>query len=43
MRYFSTNNDAPAVTLTEAVFKGLAPDCGLYMPEHINRMPDTFF
>lgn len=43
MRYFSTNNNAPAVTLTEAVFKGLAPDRGLYMPEHINRMPDTFF
>ena len=30
-------------TLEEAVIKGLAPDRGLYMPEHIQRMPISFF
>ena len=33
MKYYSTNRQAPEVTLSEAVVKGLAPDKGLYMPE----------
>jgi threonine synthase len=43
MQYFSTNNPAHKVGLKEAVIKGLAPDQGLYMPEHIPVMPDSFF
>ncbi|MEX2582297.1 MAG: threonine synthase [Gemmatimonadota bacterium] len=33
MRYISTRGGAPAVTLGEAVERGLAPDGGLYVPE----------
>lgn len=43
MRYYSTNRKSPDVTLREAVVKGLAPDRGLYMPEQIKRLPDSFF
>ena len=35
MKFFSTNNPAHQVELTEAVIKGLAPDQGLYMPAEI--------
>src|SRR5690606_14166524 len=30
-------------TLKEAVIRGQAPDKGLYMPERINTLPDTFY
>lgn len=43
MRYYSTNGDAPMASLQEAVVKGLAPDKGLYMPERIKQLPDSFF
>lgn len=43
MRYYSTNKQAPVVTLAEAVVKGLAPDNGLYMPEKIHVLPDAFY
>lgn len=43
MHYYSTNKNAPAVSLQEAVIKGLAPDKGLYMPQTIQRLPDAFF
>lgn len=43
MKYYSTNGKAPAVSLSEAVIKGLAPDKGLYMPERINPLPQEFF
>lgn len=43
MKYYSTNHNAPDATLEEAVMKGLAPDRGLYMPEHIGRLPKEFF
>ncbi|MCD8287419.1 MAG: threonine synthase [Porphyromonadaceae bacterium] len=43
MRYYSTNRQAPSVTLEEAVSRGLAPDKGLYMPETIKRLPPAFF
>ena len=32
MQYYSTNKQAPDVTLEEAVVKGLAADKGLFMP-----------
>ena len=43
MRYYSTNHNSDSVTLRDAVVRGLAPDRGLYMPEHIKRLPDSFF
>ncbi len=35
IKYYSTNLKAEKVTFQEALLKGLAPDGGLYMPEHI--------
>ena len=43
MRLFSTNHLSPVVSLEEAVFRGLPPDNGLYMPEVIPTMPAEFF
>ena len=43
MLYYSTNRKAPLATLEKAVVKGLAEDRGLYMPEHIKRLPPSFF
>lgn len=43
MKYYSTNKIAPEVSLREAVLNGLAPDGGLYMPEHIPQMRANFF
>ena len=38
MRYRSTAGDAPAVTFSEAMSRGLAPDGGLYVPERLPRI-----
>ncbi|MDR0814717.1 MAG: threonine synthase [Bacteroidales bacterium] len=43
MRYVSTNKNSPAVSLRDVVIKGLAPDSGLYMPESIPPLPESFF
>ncbi|MBQ0029524.1 MAG: threonine synthase [Bacteroidales bacterium] len=43
MKYYSTNKQAQEATLQEAVVKGLAGDKGLYMPERIKQLPDSFF
>lgn len=43
MNYYSTHKKSPEVGLQEAVIKGLADDKGLYMPEKIKRLPETFF
>ena len=43
MLYYSTNKQSPAVTLEEAVVRGLAPDKGLYMPERIKTLPPAFY
>lgn len=43
MKYYSTNNKSTQATLQEAVVKGLASDRGLYMPEVIKCLPDSFF
>ena len=43
MRYYSTNHSVPDVSLSEAVVKGLAADRGLFMPEKIERLPESFF
>ncbi|MDH6307252.1 threonine synthase [Dysgonomonas sp. PFB1-18] len=43
MKYYSTNKQSPEVSLQEAVVKGLAPDKGLYMPENIKVLPQSFY
>lgn len=43
MKYYSTNKQAPVVSLMEAVVTGLAPDKGLYMPETIKTLPQSFY
>ncbi len=43
MNYYSLNRKAPNTTFKNAVVKGLAPDRGLYFPEHITPLPDSFF
>ena len=43
MKYYSTNKQAPLASLQEAVIKGLASDKGLYMPERIKQLTDSFF
>ena len=43
MRYFSLNNKNHFSSFEDAVIKGLAPDKGLYFPEEIKKLPDSFF
>ena len=43
MKYYSTNHQTPEASLQEAVVKGLASDKGLYMPEAIKPLPQSFF
>ena len=43
MNYYSTNGKASIADLEKAVVKGLAEDRGLYMPEKIYKLPQTFF
>jgi len=42
MNYYSLNKKSPNVSFKEALIRGLAPDKGLYFPEKINRLPDSF-
>ena len=43
MKYYSTNKNTPDVSLKEAVVKGLAADNGLFMPERIEKLSESFF
>lgn len=43
MKFYSTNNKNHKVDLRTAVIQGLAPDNGLYMPEHIPVLDQSFF
>jgi threonine synthase len=43
MKYYSTNHKTPDVSLEIAVTQGLAADRGLFMPERIDPMPESFF
>ncbi|PHI20573.1 threonine synthase [Lewinellaceae bacterium SD302] len=43
MQFFSTNNPELRVDLEEAIFRGLPADNGLYMPERIDPLPESFF
>ena len=43
MKYYSTNHKTPNVSLEIAVKQGLASDRGLFMPERIDPLPESFF
>lgn len=43
MRYYSTKNKSAFYTLEQAVLKGLPDDNGLFMPEHITALPESFW
>ncbi|WP_130286871.1 threonine synthase [Aquimarina brevivitae] len=43
MKYYSLHHNAPKVTFSEAIIKGIAPDKGLYFPEDIHPLPKSFF
>jgi threonine synthase len=43
MKYVSTRGGAEPVTLSEAVQRGLAPDGGLYVPEHFPSLSSGAF
>jgi threonine synthase len=42
MKFLSTNKKSAEVGLKEAVMNGLAPDGGLYMPQYIPSIEDSF-
>jgi len=42
MQYYSLNNKSHKVNFQKAVVEGLAPDRGLYFPETITPLPDSF-
>lgn len=41
--FYSTQDKHIRVSLKEAVMRGVAEDGGLFMPDHIPLMPDSFF
>ena len=43
MKYYSLNHNAAKVSFQEAVIQGLAPDQGLYFPEHLTPISASFF
>jgi len=43
MKYYSTNKKVSGVSLQDAVVKGLADDNGLFMPDKIKKLPQSFF
>ena len=43
MIYYSLNRQSTPTEFPEAVVRGIAPDRGLYFPEKIHRLPDSFF
>ncbi|MEM6515196.1 MAG: threonine synthase [Bacteroidota bacterium] len=43
MKYYSLNHKAETSTFKNALIKGLAPDRGLYFPQEIKPLPQSFF
>ena len=43
MKYYSTNKKVSGVSLQDAVVKGLAEDKGLFMPDTIKILPQSFY
>ena len=42
MRYVSTRNGSEAVSASQAIIRGIAPDGGLYVPETIPQIDEAF-
>jgi threonine synthase len=42
MRFRSILGNSPPVTFRESLFRGMAPDGSLYIPEHIPPLPELF-
>jgi threonine synthase len=42
VKFYSTNKGCPLVSFSEAVTRGLAEDGGLYMPERLPVLPQSF-
>lgn len=43
MKYFSLNNKQHTSSFEDAVLRGLAPDKGLYFPQSVSKLPESFF
>jgi threonine synthase len=43
MELYSTNHISENVGFEEAIFRGLPPDNGLYMPTEISKLPESFW
>jgi threonine synthase len=43
MQFYSTNDPSHKASLSEAIFRGLPADNGLYMPERLDPLPQEFF
>jgi len=43
MIYYDIKNPSQKVSLKEAVLKSISAESGLYMPDHIPTLPDSFF
>lgn len=43
MILYSTQHQSPNMSFEEAIFRGLPPDNGLYMPREIKSLPTSFF
>ena len=43
MKLYSTNRISPSVGIEEAIFQGLPPDNGLYLPDEIPVLPKSFW
>lgn len=43
MQYFSTNNKNISVGFKQAVLQGIAEDGGLFMPQNVPKLPESFF
>lgn len=43
MQFVSTNRKSPSATFLEAMRTGLAPDGGLYMPDKVPELPNSFW
>lgn len=43
MQFYSTNNPDHKASLSEAIFRGLPADNGLYMPDRLDPLPASFF
>ena len=43
MKYYSTNKKVSGVSLEDAVVKGLAEDKGLFMPDTVKVLPQSFY